>query len=327
MRKRRNKVKKGKPGSDQVGELEIIDFIKKKFPVRRKEIIRGIGDDGMVLRNGYVVSTDAFFEGIHFLRRYFSMETLGLHTLAASLSDLAAMGSRPVCALVSLFLNKSVNIIDIKNLYQGFSKLAREYKFDIAGGDVVSSFSFGISITVIGRARSPLLRSGGVPGQALYVTNFLGLAEVGRMVLDENLPKQDYPNAINKHLKPKPRINEALQIRKYATSCIDTSDGLSTDAFHLVEESKVKIVIQAEHIPVHSEVGEFCAIRKIDPLQFILCSGEDFELLFSAKNLPRLKGMQIFKIGYVGKGKGLYLSTKGIEKPLSPTGYEHRMQF
>lgn len=306
-----------------LGETSLIRYIRKRFPKKRKEILKGIGDDAAVFRNGFVVSTDSFFEAIHFELRYFSFYALGYHCLAASLSDLAAMGAQPVCALVSLNLTKNISAKDIEQLYKGFEKIAKRYQCDIAGGDIVSSPAFGMSLTVIGRTKKALLRSGATPGQALFITNFLGLAEVGRSVLKHSLPQKEYPDAVHKHLFPEPRIHEAQAIKRYARSCIDTSDGLSTDANHLAEESRVKIVIDAEHIPIHSEVGEYCSIKKIDPLHFILSAGEDFELLFTASTLPKIPGTKIFKIGRVMKGSGVYLSTRGKVKSIKPSGYEH----
>ncbi len=305
------------------GEIDLIRYIRKRFPRKRKEIIRGIGDDAMLFRNGFVVSTDSFFEAIHFDLKYFSFSALGYHCLAASLSDLAAMGALPICALVSLNLTKKIKKIDIEQLYSGFAKLANRYRVDIAGGDIVASPCFGMSITVIGSARKALMRSGASPGQALFVTNFLGLAEVGRSVLQQDLPQREFPEAVQKHLFPEPRIREAQAIKRYARACIDTSDGLSTDAFHLAEESRVKIAIEAEHIPIHSEVGEYCSIREIDPLEFILSTGEDFELLFTAHRLPKIPGVKIFRIGTVMKGRGIFLSSRGKTRPIEPAGYEH----
>lgn len=305
------------------GELSIIRFIRKRFPGKRKEILKGIGDDAMVFRNGFVVSTDSFFENIHFDLKYFSMYALGWHTMAASLSDLAAMNAEPLCALVSLNLTKKIGLNDIKKLYQGFDKLGKKYAFDISGGDIVESPAFGLTITVIGRAGKPLMRSGAQPGQTLFVTNFLGLAEVGRAVLNEGLPCKQYPVAVDKHLYPEPRIKEARLLMKYAKACIDISDGLSTDANHLAVESNVKIILEKEHVPIHSEVGEFCAMTGIEPLDFILASGEDFELLFTARYLPKISGIKVFRIGKVMKGRGLFVSFRGKQRRISPTGYEH----
>jgi thiamine-monophosphate kinase len=305
------------------GELALIKYIRDRFPKRRKEIVKGIGDDALVLRDGIIVSTDSFFEGVHFDMTYFSPFALGYHCMAASLSDLAAMAASPICALVSLNLSKHITKKEVGELYSGFEKITKQYKMDIAGGDIVASPAFGMTITVIGHAKRPLMRSGAQPGQALYMTNFLGLAEIGRRALRDKLPKREYPDAIEKHLYPEPRIFEAQTLRRYSTACIDTSDGLSTDAFHLAEESRVKIIISEEHIPIHPEVGKLCTIEKVDPVKFILSAGEDFELLFTAWRIPKLPKVKIFKIGTIEKGRGLYLSKRGGITRIEPSGYEH----
>lgn len=305
------------------GELEVIRYLQKRFPRRRSEVLKGIGDDAMVFRDGYVISTDSFFEKTHFDLSYFSFYALGYHTMAASLSDLAAMGASPISVLISLCLSRSISMKLIRELYDGFDEITRKYKCDISGGDIVKCRTFGMTITVVGRAKKPLLRSGARPGSSLYVTNFLGLAETGRKALKDGYPKHEYPDSIRKHLFPEPRISEAFSIKKYAASCIDTSDGLSTDAYHLAEESKVKIVIDAEHIPIHPEVGKMCEVQGGDPTKFILSAGEDFELLFTASRLPKIRGTKVFRIGRVMSGRCLYLSAQGKMRRIEPSGYKH----
>lgn len=305
------------------GELDVIRYLQKRFPGRRSEVLKGIGDDALVFRDGYVISTDSFFEKTHFDLSYYSFYDLGYHTMAAGLSDIAAMGAAPIAALISLCVSRKIGIKAIRELYDGFDELARKFKCDISGGDIVKSHTFGLTITVIGRAKRPLLRSGARPGDKLYVSNFLGLAEAGRIVLHEKLPVSQYPEAVKKHLYPEPRIKEAFALGKYATSCIDTSDGLSTDAFHLAEESQVKIIIDTEHVPIHPEVGKLCSMRGLDPMRFILSSGEDFELLFTAPKLTKIARVRIFRVGRVAKGVGLYISACGRERPVQPSGYEH----
>jgi thiamine-monophosphate kinase len=305
------------------GELDVIRYLQKRFPGRRSEVLKGIGDDALVFRDGYVISTDSFFEKTHFDLSYYSFYDLGYHTMAAGLSDIAAMGAAPIAALISLFVSRKIGIKAIRELYDGFDELARKFKCDISGGDIVKSHTFGLTITVIGSAKRPLLRSGARPGDKLYVSNFLGLAEAGRIVLHEKLPVSQYPEAVKKHLYPEPRIKEAFALGKYATSCIDTSDGLSTDAFHLAEESQVKIIIDTEHVPIHPEVGKLCSMRGLDPMRFILSSGEDFELLFTAPKLTKIARVTIFRVGRVAKGVGLYISACGRERPIKPSGYEH----
>ncbi|OPX17408.1 thiamine-phosphate kinase [candidate division WOR-3 bacterium 4484_100] len=306
-----------------ISEHKIINYIKKKFPIKNKEILRGIGDDATVLRNGLIISTDSFFENIHFRFEYFDMYSIGYHCLSASLSDLAAMGAKPVGALIAICLSSETGMSDIKELYRGFQTLRKRYNFDIVGGDIVRGQVFGLTITVIGRANKPLLRCGARPGQDLYVTNFLGLAETGRRVLEQGLSRKRYPDSVNKHLFPEPGFDAAKIIKKFATACIDTSDGLSTDSHHLAESSRVKVIIDGAHIPIHPEVGMLCGSQGIDPLDFILSNGEDFELLFTAYNLPKTLRIKIFKIGRVEKGKGVWLSYRGKVRPIPASGYDH----
>lgn len=314
----RDKVTRG-----EMGELALIRYLRKRFPAKHPEVLAGIGDDAMVLRDGYVISTDSFFEGTHFDLRYFSFPALGHHCMGASLSDLAAMGASPVSALIALCLPAGVDMKAIRELYDGFSVLAQKYRCAISGGDIVRGRTFGMTMTVVGRTKRPLLRSAARPGEYLYVTNFLGLAEVGRMVLQEGLARKEFPDSVQKHLYPEPRIDEGLQIARYGRACIDTSDGLSTDAGHLAAESRVKIRIEAEHVPIHPEVGRFCARRGLAPLDFMLAAGEDFELLFTTARLPRLSGSRAFRIGRVLKGRGLCVWAHGKERPLRATGFEH----
>ncbi|MEO0124412.1 MAG: thiamine-phosphate kinase [candidate division WOR-3 bacterium] len=304
-----------------MSELSLIKYIRKKFPQRCDEIAVGIGDDAMVLKNGIVISTDSFAEKIHFNFKYFSFCQLGFRTMGASLSDLAAMSAKPICALISLYLPSKTKDSEIKELYKGFSTVCKKFQCDISGGDIIESPFWGITITVVGKAEKPLLRSGAKPGDCLYTTGYLGLAETGRIVLGEGYKKNLFPESIKRHLYPEPRIYEALKLRKYLNASIDTSDGLSTDAFHLSEESKVKVII--ENIPVHPEVQLLCKLKKISPVQFILSAGEDFELLITGKKIKNFPKIKLFKIGRIEKGAGVYISTNKRLKKIYPTGYEH----
>ncbi|MCX7995824.1 MAG: thiamine-phosphate kinase [candidate division WOR-3 bacterium] len=304
-----------------MSELTMIKYIRKRFHKKHSDILIGIGDDGMVLKNGMVLSTDSFAEGIHFDLRYFSMFELGYRTISASLSDLAAMAAEPVCALISLYIPRGTKDSEIRKLYRGFSKVCKKFNCDISGGDIIASPFWGITITVVGKTNRPLLRSGAKPGDYLYTTGYLGLAETGRIVLKEGHKKELFPESIKKHLYPEPRIYEAQKLRRYLNAGIDTSDGLSTDAFHIAEESRVRVLI--EKIPIHPEVKLFCKLKKISPVEFILSAGEDFELLITGREIKECSGVKLFQIGKITEGKGVYILTNNKFKRIYPTGYEH----
>jgi thiamine-monophosphate kinase len=308
---------------NRASELQLIDYIRKRFPHKRGLVRVGIGDDAMVMQNNTVVSTDSFAESVHFDFKYFTKYSLGYRAMAASLSDLAAMAAKPVCALVSLYLPKRTTLDEIADLYDGFRAVVRDFRLGISGGDIIESPFWGVTITVIGITKKPLLRSGARPGQVLLATNFLGLAEVGRLVLLHRLNKREFPKAVEKHLYPQARISESLKLKRFATACIDISDGLSTDAFHISEESRVKVVIEPDILPVHPEVALFCHRKKIDPVKFILSAGEDFELLFTADAKPSNTGFPVNRVGRIEKGRGLFIQTSRGLRSLKPSGYEH----
>jgi thiamine-monophosphate kinase len=307
----------------KIGELELIECIRKKFPQRRREILKGIGDDAMVFKNGMVVSTDSFVEGVHFNLRYFDFFQLGFRTMAGSVSDIAAMAAEPVCALVSLYLPRSIRKKDVGQLYRGFKSLADRFSIDISGGDIVESPYLGVTLTVIGFTRKPLLRCGARPGDGLYVTGHLGLSETGRLALEKKVSARLFPASIRRHRFPLPRVAEALKVRPYATAGIDTSDGLSTDARHLAEESGVKVVIDGRRLPIHPEVERMARMLKTDPVRFVLAAGEDFELLFTSRRRPPSIARPLTRIGDVQKGRGVWLTRGDRSLPLKPSGYEH----
>ncbi len=304
-----------------MAELSFIEYIRKNFSRRKDEIGVGIGDDAMIFKNGYAVSTDSFVEGIHFDCSYFTKYAIGYRCMSASLSDLAAVSAKPLCCLISLYLPEKTKKSDIVQLYHGFGSVCMKYHCDISGGDIVESPFLGITITVIGKTKKPLLRSGARSGDFLYITNYPGLAETGRIALSRGYNKKLFPESIKHHLYPEPRIMESQKLRGYLHAGIDTSDGLSTDAIHLAEESKVKIVI--EHIPIHPEVALLCRMQNKSPIEFVLSAGEDFELLLTGRLAKTTRGTKVLKIGRITEGKGVYIvSGKGIRR-ISASGYEH----
>ncbi len=304
-----------------MAELSFIEYIRKKFSKIKNDIMIGIGDDAMIFQNGYAVSTDSFVEGIHFDVRYFTKYAIGFRCMSASLSDLAAVSAKPLCCLISLYLPEKTKKYDISQLYRGFGSVCDKYRCSIAGGDIVASPFLGITITVIGKSEKPLLRSGARPGDFLYITNYPGLAETGRIALSRGYNKKLFPESIKHHLYPEPRIMEAQKLRKYLHAGIDTSDGLSTDAMHLAEESNVKIVI--EHIPIHPEVALLCSMQNKSAVEFVLSAGEDFELLCTGIVDKPVIGIKLFKIGRILNGRGVFITSGNSTKRIPATGYEH----
>jgi thiamine-monophosphate kinase len=305
----------------------------------------GIGDDCALLtpRAGeeLAVTTDLSIDGRHFCLNWHQPEAIGHRVLARGLSDLAAMGARPVAAFLSMGLPRSLAAdvagrrpTWVQRFLDGFLALADACKTPLAGGDLAESALAVADIVMVGavpRGRA-LLRSGAKPGDLLYVTGALGGAAAGLARLAEIASSAGhYPPRIPKkleallapHLYPQPRIVQGLwlQCRGLASAALDLSDGLSTDLAHLCEESGVAAEINASALP----------IQPAATLDQALHGGEDYELLFTAHQATRLPraiaGVPVTRIGRILKTRSgrptiTLISSQGAQ-PLEPHGWEH----
>ena len=331
---------RGKTSRTTKGELELIESISSRVARRgargkHRALILGIGDDCAVLRprrgEDLVVTTDLSLENVHFRRDWHPAETVGHRCLARGLSDLAAMGARPLAAFLSLALPAEVTGRWIERFLEGFLALADRYGVPLAGGDTADSRGLVCAdIVLLGSVPTgkALLRSGAHPGDVVYVTGTLGGAAAELEALTRNpssfvkLGKGPHP-----HLYPEPRleIGRALSQRRLATAAIDLSDGLSTDLTHICERSRLTAVIDADSIPIASGATSEQALH----------GGEDYELLFTARptvRIPReIAGVAIRAIGKMTKLAPRHqsqpridlLSREGKRTPLAPQGWEH----
>lgn len=326
------------------GELALLDRIRNRTGrAASNEIRLGIGDDCALLRpkpsEELAVTTDLSIAGRHFRLDWHPPDIVGHRTLARGLSDLAAMGARPVAAFLSLGLPRELTIRTsgrlawVDRFLDGFLALAKVCKTPLAGGDLAESPVTVADIVLIGavpRGRA-LLRSGARPSDLLYVTGSLGGAAAGLLKLGELAVKRTgSPSISNKnkhllaaHLHPQPRVPQGLwlQRRSLASAAIDLSDGLSTDLAHLCMESGVAAAVDAALLPLHPAAT----------LDQALNGGEDYELLFTASpaaKLPRqISGVAITRIGRIlpprhGHSPVTLITAEGPQ-PLLPSGWQH----
>ena len=333
----------------QLRELGLIEQIRRDFSAGSKAITLGIGDDCAILRPPagceVLVTTDFTLEGRHFRRDLHPPESVGHRCLARGLSDLAAMGATPLAAFLSFalpgtMLAESAGRDWIARFFTGLRALGDMHRVPLAGGDTAESpgGKSGLilaDIVLVGSAPrgEALRRSGGVAGDALYVTGQLGgaAAELATILKRQRRILKMAATEGHPHLFPEPRLDvgEALLRRKLATACIDVSDGLSTDLAHLCRASSVCAEIEQAAIPVHP------LARKLETnaaLQAALHGGEDYELLFTAPAsvmIPSsLAGVPITRIGSLkNRRSGQPLMTmfapNGSRVELQPGGWEH----
>jgi thiamine-monophosphate kinase len=339
------------------GELALLGEIRERAArASRGGLRRGIGDDCALVapRHGeeLAITTDLSIDERHFRLDWHQPESVGHRVLARGLSDLAAMGARPVAAFLSLGLPRSLTIAPsrragcrswVQRFLDGFLALADAHSTPLAGGDLAESPVAMADIVLVGAVPMgrALLRSGARPGHLLYVTGALGGAAAGLARLTElakNRPGNSKPPHIPKkleivlapHLYPQPRIAQGLwlQRRGLASAALDVSDGLSTDLAHLCAESGiagaesgVAAEVDAALVPIHPAAT----------LDQALHGGEDYELLFTAPaatRVPRsIAGVKITRIGRIAKPRpgqpAITLVTPQGPQPLEPHGWEH----
>jgi thiamine-monophosphate kinase len=253
------------------GERAAIERITAMLPPAEAPDV-GIGDDAAVVTapggGAILLTADLVVGGVHVDVTLSSPGDIGWKSLAVNVSDIAAMGGRPLHALVSIVKPPA---LDLDALYAGLSDAAYEYGCSIVGGDLSAGDQLVVSIAITGTTdgRPPVLRSGARAGDTLFVTGPLGNSAAGLVALRRD------PHAggehVDAHRRPVARVDEGVAAAlSGASAMIDISDGLASELDLLARASGVGIAL--DHVPVAG-----CA-----SIAEALSGGEDYELLFSA---------------------------------------------
>jgi thiamine-monophosphate kinase len=297
-------------------ELQLISRIRAAGKGRNPAVRVGIGDDCAVLRVPagceMVVTTDFSLEGRHFRRDWHSPQSAGHRCLARGLSDIAAMGGKPLAAFLSLALPKGFELAWLDGFMEGFVALAERFGVELAGGDTSEAPGEQIlaDVLVVGAVKrgKALLRSGAKAGDGIYVSGTLGGSAVELEEMRAGLRRERGPQSF-----PEPRVDLGRKLAglRIATSCMDLSDGLSSDLRRICEVSVVGAEIEGSAIPLGAGAT----------LEQALHGGEDYELLFTSggKVPKRIAGVAISRIGtIIGEAR---VRLDGLE--LEAGGWEH----
>jgi thiamine-monophosphate kinase len=307
----------------------------------------GIGDDAAIVmpERGalQVLTTDALVEGVHFERRYSSLDDVGYRALAVNVSDIAAMGAAPRHALLSLMLPAWITVEDVAALADGVAAMAREAGVDLAGGNVTrTSGPLVVDVTVVGsvRPRRFLTRGGGRAGDILYVSGSLGAAAAGLEWLQHHEPgpltapeDELLAACVRRYRRPAPRtrLGSLLGRTRTASACMDLSDGLGDGARQIAEASGTGVRIEAARLPIDAAARRWLEGRGVDAVRAAISSGDDYELLFTvpAKAARRLaavermsRGLALTRVGELTQGRDVLLVRDGRQEDL-PAGFSH----
>ncbi|UCH78827.1 MAG: thiamine-phosphate kinase, partial [Candidatus Coatesbacteria bacterium] len=324
----------------EIGEAGILARLFARLGAAGEGVVVGPGDDAAVLAgaggDAVVFASDAMAEGVHFDLAFMTAADVGWRLTCANLSDLAAMGAEPWAAVVSLAAPRSTPAGSVEAFYDGASRLARSEGLALVGGDVVASpAGLFFAMAILGRAPSGryLSRAGASPGDVVFVSGELALAQAGLHILagEGECRPAVAPEATRRYRRPVPRTELGRRLRAggLASAAIDTSDSLSESLAYLASASGVGFRLEAEALPIAEAARDVASSRGEEAVAYALAAGEDFELLFTcpeSKAEEALReaaraGVPARAIGVVTlAAHGLRLAVDGDEKPLRAEG-------
>lgn len=328
-----------------MNEREIIELFSRSTGAQYNSLVRGIGDDCAVLRPAggrlWLVTMDTLIESVHFDTAWHPPDKLGRKAVAVNVSDIAAMGGRPVFAFLSLGLPQNSAPEWLEKFSHGLSDACVQYGCCLAGGDtVLSPGGIIITLTVIGEAdpEKILYRGNASPGDHVWVSGTLGNAGAGlELCRKGEAGNLEAAQLVESHLSPKPRLDLATRLAASGLvhAMTDLSDGLATDLAHLCTQSGAGAVVYAGLLPMSPLLKDTAEKMGTDPLLWALTGGEDYELLFTAaagsneEILSLGGGETLTRIGYIDEKSGVRLieGKPGQEdlpmKDISYLGYDH----
>ena len=286
-----------------LGEFGLIDHLTKNFELHNASTIVGVGDDAAVIDHfgrQTVVTTDLLIEGVHFDLMYTPLKHLGYKSVVVNLSDVYAMNATPTQITVSIGISNRFSLEALNEFYEGIYAACERYNVDLAGGDTSSSQKgFIISVTAIGEVAPDkfVKRSTAGKGDLICVSGDLGAAFLGLTLLERekniylenpqiqpDLEGENY--IVGRLLKPEARkdiIEFFAQQNILPTSMMDISDGLSSETLHICNQSNLGCRLYEDKLPIVEETRNAAFKFGLDPTICALNGGEDYELIFTAK--------------------------------------------
>jgi len=314
-------------------ERTLIDTLLR--PLARHPAARGLGDDAAILTpplgRDLVLTHDVLACGIHYLSSD-PPSDIAWKLLAVNLSDLAAMGARPLGVLMGLGLSAAEDDEWLRAFVDGLRRALEKWDVALLGGDTVGGLDRAVlGLTAIGQVASgqALTRSAAQPGDDLYVTGTIGDAGLGLAIAAGDAAPDKY--LLNRFRRPEPRLAMGQGLVGIASAAMDVSDGLLIDAQRLAKASGLRLAIDLTQLPL-SDPAAARTLRSDEALVERATAGDDYELLFTAPAsaaaavaaLAAECRLRVTRLGSASGGDGLSI-TGGGGRELTPSrlGYEH----
>jgi thiamine-monophosphate kinase len=252
-------------------------------------------------------------------------------SVVSSLSDFASKGIIPKFCIISLTLPKTISKKQVQELSKGFSKVCKEFKIQLLGGDTNQGNEISIHVVLFGNVKNFIRRNDAKVKDVICTTGPFGYtASALEIIMKKRKSVQSFSTkSKNLFFKPKPRLKFGQESVNYITSSMDSSDGLSSCLNELSNQSKKKFLITK--IPTNDDVVEFAEKNEISLNRLVFDGGEEFELVFTVtpKNLKKIHTLakknkiSIFEIGHVSKGNGVFFDDGNDSFIIKDKGWQH----
>lgn len=266
--------------SDMGSEFELIRRITEKFTMNDFVLV-GPGDDAAVLRvdqKRIAISTDVAVENVHFKSRWLTPIEIGQRIVAQNLADIVAMSATPIAITASVAAPLETKPSWFEALAVGMQAECDVVGASVIGGDLSTAHEISISVTAIGVLdHEPVLRGGAKPQQVVALAGTLGYSAAGLQCLHNGhtSPRKFVDN----FRVPKPPYLSGMSAASVASSMIDISDGLVSDALHIAKASNLQIHIDSEAVKPAEDMKEIASALSQDPMGWVLHGGEEHSLL------------------------------------------------
>ena len=337
-----------RPTKASAREFEWIEWIRKAEGTRWRAAVVGIGDDAAAWTptagHSTVATVDTQVDGVHFRSEWLTPRNIGRRAVAASVSDLAAMGARPTCLLVSLIAGVDLSTRRFRALYRGLQEAAAACSCRIAGGNISGGGPLSLSITALGECRPDRLlrRDQARCGDSIWVTGSPGLSRLGLRLLEagrdksDAIPRQLRSRALIAYKDPRPRLAEARAMATHwsVSAMVDISDGLFADLGHILQASSLRRRRPLGATLDPAALDKLPTLRNLashfgeSPEQALRKPSDDYELCFTTDTDPTCRqlarfrarfGIAVTRIGSIVDSPGV--SIRGAT--VKGRGWEH----
>jgi thiamine-monophosphate kinase len=259
-------------------------------------------------KNKLVVSVDTYVEGSHFIN-FKKPDLVIKKILRSSISDLICKGVQPKYFFISGSGNtQSFSKLNLSRISRSLNEEQKKYKILLSGGDTVFSNKLSFTITTIGFSNNIIYRNKAKINDDIYVSGNLGNSYLGLLILQKKIKLSNLLNKyfINEYFMPNIKLNLAEQLKKFAHSSIDISDGLLGDLDKLINNQKLSYKISLKDIPISKNLKKVIKLKKLLKINLI-SRGDDYQILFTAPHNKRgivnkvssKLGVKITKIGII----------------------------